>query len=197
MQVLRQVANHFWPDSSTYLKMVPNVQIKTVGNVDWFIVKINRENIDDFIGVEIQAIDITGSVRPAFGNFINREPLQKSPSFGINYRNVCKRLLAQLLEKGRCFKTWRKKLAVIVQDALFYNLQQKINFAPVQDQLSDIVFFVYSLDVSNHENYSLALDKTMGMSYESLLTHVMYAEVPSLEEIITKPTQRMASTGDR
>jgi hypothetical protein len=197
LTILHDVSGHFWPGHALGIKFVPNVKVTSAGNVDWFIVRKTADRIEDILGVELQAIDITGSVRPAFQDFINNRPLQKPANFGINYRNVSKRLLPQLLEKGRCFKAWRKKLAVVVQDALYENLEQKIQFAPVNDKIADIVFFIYSLELRDEEKYFLRLAKTVGMSHESLLTHVMYSQVPPLDEIVAKIEQRIEQIKSR
>jgi hypothetical protein len=193
LQIIKNVGNHLLQSKEGKIILLPNINIKNVGNVDWFALRIERGNIKDLIGIEIQAIDITGTVRPAYERFIDGKEAIGGDKFGINYKNVSKRLLPQLLEKGRCFKFWKKKLAVIVQDTLLDDLEKRIGISPIPQAAADILFFSQRLIIRDEQN-QLELDRIIGMSHETLLTHVMYSELPSFEEVKEKLQERISDT---
>jgi len=194
-RLLFAVAEKIWPPKTNRALLVPNIKVTGAGNVDWFIVQSKKKSIEDFIGVEIQAIDITGSVQPALERFRSKLPPAGGDKFGINYKNVSKRMLPQLLEKGRCFKSWSKKLAVIVQDQLFEDLKKRLGLKSIPLEAADIAFFVWAFNTSSDTQYTLELSQIFGMSHESLLTHIMYSDLPSLDEIKSKLKARMQKLG--
>ena len=84
LKTLRTVAEKIWPHPAGRLVFVPNIKLAGAGNVDYFIVQRRGNTIADFIGVEIQAIDITGSVQPALERFRKKLPAAGEDKFGIN-----------------------------------------------------------------------------------------------------------------
>jgi len=65
------------------------------GQVDFVIADIDTElgTVREFISIELQAVDITGSVEPAYQAAINRQALDARPSHGFNWANVRKRYI--------------------------------------------------------------------------------------------------------
>lgn len=64
---------------------------------------------EDFVGIEVQSIDITGNYRDNWnayksqrhGDFVNQIP---SSGHGLNWANVHKRLIPQIIRKGNIYK---------------------------------------------------------------------------------------------
>jgi hypothetical protein len=195
LNLLHTVASKIWPQLQGSTLLVPNIKLKNAGNVDWFIIDKNPKTISDFIGAEVQAVDMTGSVQPALERFRKKLEPTGVDKFGINYKNVSKRMLTQLLEKGRCFKSWGKKMAVIVQDNLFKDLKERLGLKSIPLEAADIAFFVWSYNTASDKKYNLELSQIFGMSHESLLTHIMYSDLPSLDEITSKLQNRIKELG--
>ena len=65
---LADVVEHCWPgDAPSNPKIASEVRMAGFGNVDFVIADIGRdEEVSQFLSVELQAIDITGSVMPAY-----------------------------------------------------------------------------------------------------------------------------------
>jgi hypothetical protein len=87
----------------------------------------------DFVGVEAQTIDTRGgSLKPLWRSYVEGRPdawrsyYDARPTFGVNTTNVWKRLLPQVMNKGRLFKGWRSKLYVVVQDSVFQFISRRM-----------------------------------------------------------------------
>jgi hypothetical protein len=87
--------------------------MENFGNVDFVIADVDheRKNVKQFISVELQTVDITGSVESAYQAIINsRLTMEKDFSYGINWENVRKRYITQLINKGFFIIIGRAKL---------------------------------------------------------------------------------------
>ncbi len=76
------------PGNELYL--VPEVKIPG-GHVDCFLVSAKDKKVRDFIGIELQTMDTTGTVWPARQKFLNEPGIEVNPgdldskkSFGMN-----------------------------------------------------------------------------------------------------------------
>lgn len=101
--------------------VVPEVTMPG-GNIDYFIVAADADGeIIDYAGIEIQALDTTGS-----GGIWNaREDLAQgrladSYSYGINWKMSAKTILVQMHHKAAAFEALNKKLVLVIQSE-FYN----------------------------------------------------------------------------
>lgn len=69
--------------------------------VDWVLAKLNREGeLEEFIAAEVQTIDTTGTYRHAREALIEERRII-SDTVGLNWENVSKRILPQLIYKGQ------------------------------------------------------------------------------------------------
>lgn len=87
----------------------------------------------EFVGIEAQTIDTRGGrILPIFESYVEgkphewRERFAARPTFGVNTTNVWKRLLPQVMNKGRMFADWESKLFVILQDSLFQFIRRRM-----------------------------------------------------------------------
>lgn len=65
------------PGNELYL--IPEVQIPG-GNVDYFLVSAKNKKVKDFIGIELQTMDTTGTVWPERQRFLDECGLEVDPS---------------------------------------------------------------------------------------------------------------------
>lgn len=76
--------------------------------IDWILACIQNARLIDFAGVEVQSMDITGNYRECWESYhsLPASPNQQIvPSeHGINWANVHKRLIPQLIRKGSVFR---------------------------------------------------------------------------------------------
>jgi Restriction endonuclease NotI len=112
--------------------------------MDWVVVKADKHlSVVDFFGVEVQTIDITGSVYPAFDAYMMDRADWEKKIYGINWANVWKRLLPQVVAKAQVYKHLGKKLYVILQDSLLTYVLSRGELGTMPAGQGDIVFHTY------------------------------------------------------
>lgn len=80
--------------------------------VDWILAKLDdKGRLREFTAVEVQTIDTTGNYSDQAARFFNEKPFRdsqgRSPGFsdaGMNWENVNKRILPQLIYKGHVLR---------------------------------------------------------------------------------------------
>ncbi len=69
--------------------------------VDWVLAKLDHAGaLEEFVAVEVQTIDTTGNYRNGFTALKAGKGIQKNTA-GLNWENVSKRILPQLIYKGQ------------------------------------------------------------------------------------------------
>jgi len=82
------------------------VQVGRHLSMDWVLARVKDTKLAEYVGIEIQSIDITGNYRDAWHGYKNlpnsNQPVDSIPSssHGLNWANVHKRLIPQLIRKG-------------------------------------------------------------------------------------------------
>lgn len=69
--------------------------------VDWVLAHINAAgDLVSFVAVEVQSIDTTGNYRAERDAYLKGQPFTGSSPAGLNWENVNKRILPQIIYKG-------------------------------------------------------------------------------------------------
>ncbi len=71
--------------------------------MDWVLAKVEGGHLGAYVGVEVQSIDITGNYRDnwyGYKNLTESSGLIPKSDHGMNWANVHKRLIPQLIRKG-------------------------------------------------------------------------------------------------
>ena len=81
------------------------------GNVDFVIADVGEnDEIGQFLSVELQAMDITGTVMDAYQALRAGEIMERKKPYGLNWSNVYKRYITQLIRKGYFHHHWGTKI---------------------------------------------------------------------------------------
>lgn len=186
------VIEHCWPNTEgpTNPRVVSEIQMAGFGNVDFVIADLNEQEneVVDFVSVEMQAVDITGSVEPAYQGIINSQGLV-DVSYGINWANVRKRYVTQLVTKGFFHHHWNSRIVAVLQTRLYDYMRQHINFdeLPPNTGGNTVVFMLYDFQPKDgEEGHSLVLDRVVGTSHNSLMMGAMYQAIPDKSEFCNK-----------
>lgn len=111
------------------------VQVNRHLSMDWVLAKIVNEQLVEYVGIEVQSIDITGNYRDAWHGYKNlpvtNTPLSQisSSKHGLNWANVHKRLIPQLIRKGVIYsrsKMVKKGLYFILPEIVFQKFEDVI-----------------------------------------------------------------------
>lgn len=139
--------------------------------MDWVVVRTDRGmTVTDFFGVEVQTIDITGTVYPAFDAYMKGRTRWRRKNYGINWANVWKRLIPQVLAKGQVYKHLGKKLYVIIQDSLLTYVLSRGELKAASADHGEIVFHTYDYDGKTDDDgiRSLAFRREIHTTIQSL-----------------------------
>ena len=158
------------PGNELYL--IPEVQIPG-GHVDYFLVSAKNKKVKDFIGIELQTMDTTGTVWPERQKFLIEQGIAVDPadltsrkSYGMNWKMTLKTILIQMHHKSETFENLNKHLVLIIQKPLYEHMINDFNFDGIDGvRLGDPVH-IHSYNFEQ-ENNSLHLSLHTRVSTDS------------------------------
>ncbi|PDW04786.1 NotI family restriction endonuclease [Candidatus Viridilinea mediisalina] len=160
------------------------------GNVDYFLVATRYGKIRDFVGVELQTLDSTGTVWPHRQKLLQEQglpitdmadneyseietehkqlyerPKSSKKGFGMNWKMTAKTILMQLHHKVQTFEHINKHLVMVIQDHFYDYMSREFRFSHVKTaKIGDSMqIHVYSLAMN--QGHSLRLD--LGARYST------------------------------
>ena len=150
-------------------RIIPEVQLPG-GNVDYCVVSVNQRSgkVIDFVGVEIQTLDTTGTVWPERQRFLRSQGIEVKDSdakstkpFGMNWKMTAKTILVQMHHKIQTFEHCGKHLVLAVQQPLMEYMQAEFEFSHLQEPLlgNSMHFHSYDLLETERQVYKLALGR--------------------------------------
>jgi hypothetical protein len=182
----KDVIEHCWPwEQPPNAQIAPEVKMKGFGNVDFVIADVQEDNsIGHFLSVELQAIDITGSAFKAYQALREGIDLPKRPTYGLNWDNVYKRYITQLIRKGYFHHHWKSKIVAVIQDQIYQNITSRADFMrsdKIKDPNINIIFMTYRFedDPSRPGQYRPVLTTVEGTSHANLQNAFLYKEASS------------------
>ncbi|MFH0824412.1 MAG: NotI family restriction endonuclease [Pseudomonadota bacterium] len=167
------------------------VSMKGFGKVDFVVADIDptAQSVRNFISVELQAVDLTGSVEPAYNAVLNSTLLEKRPSHGINWANVRKRYVSQLISKGFFHHHWKTKMVAVMQSVLYAEFRKFIQFDELVPEQGNIVFMLYDYEpdpTAPNQHLRLSLSRVVATSHNSLMMGSLYRTPPPRAEFCKK-----------
>ncbi len=137
------------------------------GSVDFFLVSARNGKIRDFVGIELQTLDTTGTVWPARQLYLQSVGVLKQLSveedtraYGMNWKMTAKTILVQMHHKVQTFEHLHKKLALIIQDRLISYMQREFQFDHVSNPPlagDSVHIHAYGLERNKVNTYALKL----------------------------------------
>ncbi len=195
---LSDVIEHCWPGPApSNPRIASEVKMKGFGNVDFVIADVGADNqIGQFLSVELQAIDITGSVFPAYQALRAGNDLERRPTYGLNWDNVYKRYITQLIRKGYFHHHWKTKIVAVIQEQIYRNIVERAAFMRTTDVKGDdvnIIFMTYRFDHDPERpgQYHPVLTTVEGTSHASLSQAILYKEAPTRDAFCARISASM------
>ncbi|WP_081611960.1 NotI family restriction endonuclease [Thioalkalivibrio sp. ALE14] len=119
--------------------------------VDWVLAKLDGTgSLEEFVAVEVQSIDTTGSYRKGFDALSNGRTDEKTGA-GLNWENVNKRILPQLIYKGQVLQReslCKKGLFFVCPQPVYQRIMDRLGgqagLVTYALQPASITFMVYS-----------------------------------------------------
>ncbi|MFB2833446.1 hypothetical protein [Floridanema evergladense] len=121
------------------LRIVPEISVPG-GSIDYCLASVRSGKVIDFVGIELQTLDTTGTVWPERQRFLQNHGIEvrdtdiTSPKgFGMNWKMTAKTILMQLHHKIHTFEHLSKHLVLVAQDCLIEYMQREFSFEHIQD----------------------------------------------------------------
>lgn len=107
------------------------------GSVDYCLVSVKGGKVKDFIGIELQTLDTTGTVWPERQRWLQEKGLEAKDTsnpktFGMNWKMTAKTILIQIHHKIKTFENLNKHLVLVMQNCLLAYLQKEFQFSHVK-----------------------------------------------------------------
>lgn len=113
---------------------VPEVSVPG-GSLDFVLVSARDGKVRDFIGIEIQTLDTTGTLWPERQRFVqsvglpvDRKDVRSTKPYGMNWKMTAKTVLMQLHHKIQTFEHLNKRLVLTIQDRLLTYMETEFAF---------------------------------------------------------------------
>ncbi len=137
------------------------------GSVDFVLVSTRDGKVKDFVGIELQALDTSGTIWPVRQDLLKElgvprgdEGEKSDKKFGMNWKMTAKTILVQMHHKIHTFAHVNKKLVLVVQDKLLNYMRREFNFdhlhhpATIGDSMH---LHAYQMDPQADKSYKLSM----------------------------------------
>jgi hypothetical protein len=145
------------------LHIIPEISIPG-GSVDYVLVSAKSGKVKDFIGIELQTLDTTGSVWGQRQSFLESKGVKqpdydKTATFGMNWKMTAKTILVQMHHKITTFENLNKHLILVLQDCLMNYMKKEFSFEHISTtpKLGDSFHFHSYQLLANNNKYHLSL----------------------------------------
>lgn len=180
MDCLHLLTRH---EPGNQVHVVPEIAVPG-GSVDYFLVSAKGAKVQDFVGIELQTLDTTGTIWPLRQNFLGGvSEGGKSKGFGMNWKMTTKTTLVQLNHKIKTFADIGKILVLVLQDDLMTYMQTAFQFDHLNKAtLGDPMHFhVYSLDQASSDSWQIGLRNRLSTDSEGIARSLGLRANPRLE----------------
>ena len=181
---------------NTQFFIVPEVAMPG-GSVDYFLVAMRGEQVIDYLGLEIQSLDTTGSS----GIWNAREDLyssnlQERYQYGINWKMSAKTILIQMHHKAESFELLGKKLVLVMQQQFWDYISREFRTAHFHKAETEdsVHFHIYTCVELDHK-YRLTLSdhqSTNALGVERMLKLGKGADI-SEQEVVRRIKVKLPS----
>jgi len=187
------------------LHIIPEISLPG-GSVDYFLVSVAKKKIRDFVGIELQTVDTTGTVWPERQRFLDSVGIAVpkadktcADSFGMNWKMTAKTILVQLHHKVETFEHINKKLVLVVQDHLLAYMQKSFVFDHMSEpprKGDSMHFHAYTLTHEESGNWRMELARRLSTDAIGV-GRAMGLQISAKVELETIITQLEAKMSDQ
>jgi len=148
------------------------------GSVDYCLVSTRDGKPRDFVGIEFQTLDTTGTVWPARQRFLREHDasvkdadVESNKSFGMNWKMTAKTTLMQLHHKVVTFEHLGKHLVLVTQDLLLDYVRREFDFGHIRGQRNGdpMQFHAYELR-KDSDRFRLGLTERLSTDSSGVAT---------------------------
>lgn len=150
------------------------------GSVDYFLVSARQGKVRDFVGIELQTLDTTGTVWPERQRLLKKLGITRTDegenslkSYGMNWKMTAKTILVQMHHKIQTFEHVHKKLVLVVQDQLLTYMNREFNFAHLQNPAvigDSMQLHAYGLEQQPDKSFKLVMQSRVSTDSAGIAT---------------------------
>ncbi|MDQ5910126.1 MAG: hypothetical protein QG599_2222 [Pseudomonadota bacterium] len=148
------------------------------GSVDYFLVSVKGGKVKDFVGIELQTLDTTGTVWPErqillkeLGVSRGDDGEDSDKTFGMNWKMTAKTILVQMHHKINTFEHVNKKLVLVIQDQLLNYMSRAFKFDHLRNPASigdSMHLHAYRMDVQADNSYKLTMQSRLSTDADGI-----------------------------
>ena len=125
------------------------------------------------------------------------QQVREKKTYGLNFDNVYKRYITQLIRKGYFHHHWGTKIVAVMQDVLYEYVREKADFmrsSDVKHSTVNIIFMSYRYedDPEKLGAKRFVLAEVEGTSHSNLQQAVLYKEAPDREQFCARISKALA-----
>jgi hypothetical protein len=152
--------------------------------VDWILALISPSGaLKEFVAVEVQAIDTTGNYRAEREAHMAGRPFVGLSQAGVNWENVSKRILPQLIYKGHVLRRER-----LCSKGLFFVCPKPVKDKIVQRLGGNLLDYGLQPGALTFRWYDVGEDNGQGLQRDLLFGGQMTTTVDQVATAFTSPT---------
>jgi len=148
------------------------------GSVDYFLVSAKKGKVKDFVGIELQTLDTTGTVWPERQRLLKHLGVPRRDKgetsgkpYGMNWKMTAKTILVQMHHKIQTFEHVHKKLVLVIQDKLLSYMTREFNFAHLRNPASigdSMHFHSYRLEKQADKSFKLLMQARLSTDADGI-----------------------------
>lgn len=148
------------------------------GSVDYFLVSAKDGKVKDFVGIEFQTMDTTGTVWPERQRLLKELGVLRTDNgensdkpFGMNWKMTAKTILVQMHHKAQTFEHVHKKLVLVIQDKLLAYMNREFKFDHLRSPASigdSIHLHAYKMDQQPDQSYKLSMQSRLSTDADGI-----------------------------
>lgn len=150
--------------------------------VDWVLALIEPPGyLAEFVAVEVQTIDTTGNYRNGFNSLLSNRTTEKT-SAGLNWENVSKRILPQLIYKGQILQReefCKKGLFFVCPEPVLERIVKRLGgeagLVRYALQPASITFVAYNYDLDHEHEPGVVIPLKQTLSHSTTVYKVQEA----------------------
>ncbi len=174
------------------------------GKLDYVLASVKGNTIRDFVGIELQTLDSTGTVWPERQRLLkelgvprNDDAEESDKSYGMNWKMTAKTILVQMHHKIQTFEHLNRRMVLVVQDRLLAYMTKQFNFGHLKNPAvvtDSMHFHAYEMAKQEDGSFKLILQSRLSTDAAGIATCLGLQMEARVElEIILKALQSKIS----
>lgn len=150
------------------------------GSIDYVLVSAKGGKVKDFVGIELQTLDTTGTVWPERQRLLKELKVKRgdnaeesNKTFGMNWKMTAKTILVQMHHKAHTFEHVNRKLVLVVQDKFLAYMTKEFKFDHMKNPAAigdSMHLHSYQMGRGNDGSFRLSMASRLSTDTDGIAT---------------------------